>query len=117
MEVRPSETPIGIPIGADARAAVVIGGNDAVLAAYSLGIETPGETMKHQRDLRDHPPSACPKCYPSGTTSIRCHVVPGRWLTLYVMNALGIAYEWFGSCSAANCLVDAFYDRFYAEGR
>ncbi|PJC74311.1 MAG: hypothetical protein CO013_04840, partial [Syntrophobacterales bacterium CG_4_8_14_3_um_filter_58_8] len=71
-----------------------MGGNDAVLAAYSLGIEAPGETV-NVNGTCEITLVCLPKCYPSRNYNIRCHVVPGRWLTLYVMNALGLAYEWF----------------------
>jgi xylulokinase len=90
---------------------VVIGGNDAVLAAYSLGIETPGETMNINGTC-EITLVCLPKCYPSRNYNIRCHVVPGRWLTLYVMNALGIAYEWFRKLFCNELSADAFYEDF-----
>ena len=65
-----------------------------MLAAYSLGIEAPGETM-NVNGTCEITLVCLPKCYPSRNYNIRCHAVSGRWLTLYVMNALGVAYEWF----------------------
>jgi sugar (pentulose or hexulose) kinase len=90
---------------------VVIGGNDAVLAAYSLGIEAPGETMNINGTC-EITLVCLPKCYPSRNYNIRCHVVPGRWLTLYVMNALGVAYEWFRKLFCNELSADAFYEDF-----
>ena len=90
---------------------VVIGGNDAVLAAYSLGIETPGETM-NVNGTCEITLVCLPKCYPSRNYNIRCHVVSGRWLTLYVMNALGVAYEWFRKLFCSELSPDAYYGDF-----
>lgn len=90
---------------------VVIGGNDAVLAAYSLGIEAPGETM-NVNGTCEITLVCLPRCTPSPSYNIRCHVVPGRWLTLYVMNALGVAYEWFRHLFCSEMTVDAYYGDF-----
>jgi sugar (pentulose or hexulose) kinase len=90
---------------------VVIGGNDAVLAAYSLGIETPGETV-NVNGTCEITLVCLPKCYPSRNYNIRCHVVSGRWLTLYVMNALGVAYEWFRKMFCNELSPEAYYGDF-----
>ena len=90
---------------------VVIGGNDAALAAYSLGIEAPGETM-NVNGTCEITLVCLPKCYPSRNYNIRCHAVPGRWLTLYVMNALGVAYEWFRKLFCGEMSVEAYYGEF-----
>jgi sugar (pentulose or hexulose) kinase len=90
---------------------VVIGGNDAVLAAYSLGIEAPGATL-NVNGTCEITLVCLPKCIPSPTYNIRCHVVPDRWLTLYVMNALGLAYEWFRKLFCSEWAPDAFYGEF-----
>ena len=89
----------------------MIGGNDAVLAAYSLGIEEPGETMNINGTC-EITLVCLPKCYPSRNYNIRCHAVPGRWLTLYVMNALGVAYEWFRKLFCSEMSSEAFYGDF-----
>jgi xylulokinase len=90
---------------------VVIGGNDAVLAAYSLGIEAPGATM-NVNGTCEITLVCLPKCIPSRNYNIRCHVVPGRWLTLYVMNALGFAYEWFRKLFCSEMSPDDYYGNF-----
>ena len=90
---------------------VVIGGNDAVLAAYSLGIVEPGQTM-NVNGTCEITLVCLPKCYPSQNYNIRCHAVPGRWLTLYVMNALGVAYEWFRRLFCREMSAEAFYGEF-----
>jgi len=93
---------------------VVIGGNDAVLAAYSLGIKDPGETININGTC-EITLVCLPKCYPSRNYNIRCHAVPGRWLTLYVMNALGVAYEWFRKIFCSEMSSDAFYGAFMSK--
>ncbi len=90
---------------------VVIGGNDAVLAAYSLGIQEPGEAV-NVNGTCEITLVCLPKCYPSRNYNIRCHVVPDRWLTLYVMNALGVAYEWFRSLFCSEMSSEHFYTVF-----
>ena len=90
---------------------VVIGGNDAVLAAYALGIEAPGQAM-NVNGTCEITLVCLPKCYPSPNYNIRCHVVDGRWLTLYVMNALGVAYEWFRKLFCGEMPSDVYYGEF-----
>ncbi len=94
--------------------AVVIGGNDAVLAAYSLGIETPGQAM-NVNGTCEITLVCLPQCHPSPNYNIRCHVAEDRWLTLYVMNALGIAYEWFRRLFCGEMPAAAFYGEFLPQ--
>ncbi|MCG8512037.1 MAG: hypothetical protein MI741_22710 [Rhodospirillales bacterium] len=90
---------------------VVIGGNDAVLAAYSVGVREPGDIMNVN--------GTCvitlvclPRCLHSRNYNVRTHVIPGRWLTLYVMNAGGIAFEWFRTVYCSEMSPDEFYGNF-----
>jgi sugar (pentulose or hexulose) kinase len=101
-------------LGLTREPAVVIGGNDAVLAAYSLGIEEPGETMNINGTC-EITLVCLPRCYPSLNYNIRCHAVPGRWLTLYVMNALGVAYEWFRRLFCGEMTFETFYGSFLPD--
>jgi xylulokinase len=93
---------------------VVIGGNDAVMAAYSLDIVSPGETMNINGTC-EITLVCLPKCCPSRNYNIRCHAVPGRWLTLYVMNALGVAYEWFRKLFCSEMCPEAYYGDFMPQ--
>ena len=90
---------------------VVIGGNDAVLAAYSLGIEEPGDIV-NVNGTCEITLVCLSKCYPSKNYNIRCHVIPNRWLTLYVMNALGMAYEWFRTLFCSHMSEEEYFTRF-----
>ena len=75
---------------------VLCGGNDAVLAALSGGLTTPGDindingTCEITNVCVDHPLS-------SPSFNIRCHVIPNYWVTFFVLNAGGKALEWFHS--------------------
>ena len=80
---------------------VLCGGNDAVLAALSGGLTEPGDiniisgTCDIANVCTDRPIS-------SPDFNVRCHVVPGRWLTFFVLNAGGEALDWFHASPAAS---------------
>jgi sugar (pentulose or hexulose) kinase len=90
---------------------VVIGGNDAVLAAYSVGVRNPGEVM-NVNGTCEITLVCLPECFSSKNYNVRTHVIPGRWLTLYVMNAGGTALEWFRSLFCSEMTPDDFYRGF-----
>ncbi|MGP8248139.1 MAG: xylulokinase [Bryobacteraceae bacterium] len=90
---------------------VLCGGNDAVLAALSGGITEPGDisdvcgTCEITSVCLDEPLS-------SPNFNIRCHAIPGRWITLFVMNTGGKALEWFHSVFCAGMTEQHFYDQY-----
>lgn len=94
--------------------AVVIGGNDAVLAAFSAGVQEPGEVI-NVNGTCEITLVCLPRCYPSTQYNIRAHVIPDRWLTLYVMNAGGKAYEWFKSMFCSEMSDEQFYGDFVGQ--
>ncbi len=91
--------------------AVVAGGNDAVLAALSGGMQKPGEisnvcgTCEITYVCLDHPVA-------SPNFNIRCHVVPQRWVTFFVLNTGGKALEWFHGVFCAGMREQSFYDEY-----
>ncbi len=90
---------------------VVIGGNDASLAAYSIGITEPGDYVDVTGTCEIS--MVClEKCYPSTKYNVRAHVVPNRWVTLYVMNAEGKAFEWFHSVFCRDMTAKQYYEEF-----
>jgi len=89
----------------------VIGGNDAVLAAYSVGISQPGEVI-NVNGTCEITLVCLPRCFPSGNYNVRAHVIPARWLTLYVMNAGGKAYEWFQNVFCSEMGSEQFFSEF-----
>jgi len=93
---------------------VVIGGNDAVLAAYSVGIKEPGDVI-NVNGTCEISLVCLPHCYPSKNYNIRAHVIPDRWLTLYVMNAEGKAFEWFRNLFCRDMSADDFYETFMPQ--
>ena len=93
---------------------VLIGGNDAVLAAYSVGVREPGEIV-NVNGTCEISLVCLPQCLPSPHYNIRTHVVPDRWLTLHVMNAGGKALEWFKSVFCSEMTDEQFYDAFVPQ--
>jgi len=90
---------------------VLIGGNDAVLAAYSVGVQDPGDII-NVNGTCEISLICLPKCLPSLNYNIRAHVLPGRWLTLHVMNAGGKALEWFKGVFCSELTDEAFFNDF-----
>jgi len=102
---------IALELGLTREPAVVIGGNDAVLAAYSVGVKDPGEVI-NVNGTCEITLVCLPKCLSSKNYNVRTHVIPGRWLTLYVMNAGGTALEWFRNLFCSEMTVDDFHRHF-----
>ncbi len=90
---------------------VIIGGNDAVLAAYSVDINRPGDII-NVNGTCEITLVCLPRCLPSVQYNIRAHAVPGKWLTLYVMNAGGKALEWFHHLFCSEMAPEQFYGDF-----
>jgi len=95
-------------LGMKKEPAVVIGGNDAVLAAYSVGIQNPGDVI-NVNGTCEITLVCLSECISSKNYNVRAHVIPGRWLTLYVMNAGGSALEWFRDLFCSEMGADDFY--------
>ena len=93
---------------------VLIGGNDAVLAAYSVGVREPGEIV-NVNGTCEITLVCLPRCLPSPHYNIRAHVLPDRWLTLHVMNAGGKALEWFKNVFCSEMTDEQFYDSFIPQ--
>ena len=91
--------------------AVLIGGNDAVLAAFSVGIREPGEIFNINGTC-EITMVCLAECFPSRNYNIRTHVIPGRWFSFYVMNAGGKALEWFKNLFCIEMTEAEFYADF-----
>jgi xylulokinase len=98
-------------LGLKKEPAVVIGGNDAVLAALSVGIEQPGDIL-NVNGTCEITLVCLPRCIPSPDYNVRTHVIQGRWLTLYVMNAGGAALEWFRTLFCREIALEEFHRQF-----
>ncbi len=101
-------------LGLRRRPDVLIGGNDAVLAAYSVGIQDPGDII-NVNGTCEISLVCLPKCLPSLNYNVRAHVLPGRWLTLHVMNAGGKALEWFKSVFCSELSDNDFFGNFLPQ--
>ena len=88
---------------------VLCGGNDAVLAALSGGLTAPGDinnisgTCEITSVCVDHPVS-------SPNFNVRCHVIPNRWVTFFVLNTGGKALEWFHAVFCRDMSRDQFFN-------
>jgi sugar (pentulose or hexulose) kinase len=102
---------LAMELGLTKEPPVVIGGNDAVLAAYSVGVQEPGEAI-NVNGTCEITLVCLPGCFSSRNYNVRNHVIPGRWLTLYVMNAGGTALEWFRTLFCSEMTIEAFHRHF-----
>jgi sugar (pentulose or hexulose) kinase len=101
-------------LGLPRDAVVLCGGNDAVLSALSAGIVENGDIN-----------NVCGTCEitsvcldsPAGSPNfnIRCHAIPGRWLTFFILNTGGKALEWFHSVFCHDLTESQFYDSYIPE--
>ena len=98
---------LGLPRGGT----VLCGGNDATLAALSGGLVEPGDiniisgTCDIANVCTDRPVA-------SPNFNVRCHVIPGRWLTFFVLNAGGEALEWFRRVACSELSDSQFYEEY-----
>ncbi len=98
-------------LGLPSDCVVLCGGNDATLAAVSGGITEPGDVsiISGTCDIVSvctNRPIASPEF------NLRCHVIPGRWLTFYVLNAGGEGLEWFRRVFCRELDADTFYETY-----
>ena len=101
-------------LGLEKEPAVLIGGNDAVLAAYSVGIKEAGDII-NVNGTCEITLVCLDRCLASANYNVRAHVLPNRWLTLHVMNAGGKALEWFRSLFCSELSTEQFYNEFVSQ--
>ncbi len=95
--------PPGIP--------VLMGGNDAMCAALTGGVTREGAVL----DICGTCEIICvglAEALPDSQYNVRCHVIPGLWSTLYVLNTGGKALEWFHQNFCREMAADVFYSSF-----
>ena len=93
---------------------VLIGGNDAVLAAFSGDIIHPGE-ISNINGTCEITATCVDSCIPSPNYNIRTQVLQGLWLTFFVLNTGGKALEWFHSNFCPDIEPDVFYNDYLNE--
>jgi sugar (pentulose or hexulose) kinase len=98
-------------LGLPRDAVVLCGGNDAALAAWSGGLSEPGDaniisgTTDIANVCTDEPVA-------SRDYNVRAHVVPGRWLTFFVLNTGGVALDWFRRLFCRELSAEDFYGQY-----
>ena len=101
-------------LGLPRDAVVLCGGNDASLAALSGGLSDPGDAniISGTTDIAN----VCTE-RPIATRdfNVRCHVIPGRWLTFFVLNTGGMAYDWFWRNFCRELSADDFYGSYLPD--
>jgi xylulokinase len=106
--VGPVTDDVAAELGLPSRPVVLCGGNDAVLAALSGGLTAPGDVnlISGTCDIA----SVCTdRPLASPHFNVRCHVLPGRWLTFFVLNTGGEALGWFRRTFCTDLGEDDFY--------
>lgn len=113
---------VAAELGLPSDCTILAGGNDATLAALSGGLTEPGDiniicgTCEIINVCFDHPIG-------SPNFNVRCHAIPGRWLSFFVLNTGGKALEWFYKNFCRDMSEQAFYtdyipgvlDAFFAD--
>lgn len=98
---------LGLPAGVR----VLCGGNDAVLASLAAGLTEPGDV-----GIAGGTTDIATTCVNTPLTSLafnlRAHVVPGRWLTFFVLNTGGKALDWFRGVFCREMDAREFYGDF-----
>jgi len=109
QEVGKIDTDVAKLLGLPETCKVLCGGNDAVLSAFSAGISKPGDilfisgTCDIMMVCLDNPRG-------SAEYNIRSHILPGLWMTLFVLNTGGKSLEWFHSVFCCEMTTDQFYN-------
>jgi xylulokinase len=102
---------VAAELGLPREAIVLCGGNDATLAAYSGGLHEPGDaniisgTCDIANVCTDQPVA-------SREFNVRAHVLPGRWLTFFVLNTGGAALDWFHRTFCRELDADTFFGEY-----
>ncbi len=98
-------------VGLSTTCKVLCGGNDAVLSAFSAGINKPGDVL-HISGTCDIMMVCLDKPVGSAGYNIRSHILPGLWMTLFVLNTGGKSLEWFHSVFCNEMTDEQFYNEY-----
>ena len=101
-------------LGLPPDAVVLCGGNDASLAAWSGGLSEPGDAniISGTTDIAN---VCTERPVASREFNVRCHVLPDRWLTFFVLNTGGVAYDWFWRTFCRELSAEDFYAVYLPE--
>jgi len=90
---------------------VLCGGNDAVLTTLSTGLTNPGDICT-TNGTTDITMVILNKPLRSREFNIRCHVLPGLWVTFFVLNTGSIAYDWFHREFCKEMSLEDYYNQY-----
>jgi xylulokinase len=90
---------------------VLCGGNDATLAALSGGVTQSG-TINNVCGTCEITSVCLDQPVASPNFNVRCHILPGHWLTFFILNTGGKALEWFHSVFCADMPENSFYQEY-----
>ena len=90
---------------------VLCGGNDAVLATLSTDLIRPGD-ISTTNGSTDITMVILDKPLRSREFNIRCHVLPGLWVTFFVLNTGSIAFDWFYHEFCREMSIDEYYESY-----
>ena len=90
---------------------VLCGGNDAVLATLSTDLIKPGD-ISTTNGSTDITMVILDKPLRSREFNIRCHVLPGLWVTFFVLNTGSIAFDWFHREFCREMSIDDYYEKY-----
>jgi sugar (pentulose or hexulose) kinase len=117
-QLRHSFAPVGVvkrevanQLGLPADCVVLCGGNDAVLATLSSDLVKPGD-ISTTNGTTDITLVILDKPLRSREFNIRCHVLPGLWVTFFVLNTGSIAYDWFHREFCREMSIDDYYQKY-----
>ena len=93
---------------------VLMGGNDVACADLSVGLYEQGKVVDILGTCEIlttclETPIASPR------HNIRCHVIPGRWITMFVLNTAGEAFKWFANVFCRDMSLESFFKEFLPE--
>ncbi len=93
---------------------VLMGGNDVACADLSVGLSEQGKIVDILGTCE-----ILTTCLETPIVSprhnIRCHVIPGRWITMFVLNTGGEAFKWFANVFCRDMSLDSFFKDFLPQ--
>lgn len=93
---------------------VLMGGNDVACADLSVGTHEEGKIVDILGTC-EILTTCLARPIPSPRHNIRAHVIPGRWITMFVLNTGGEAFNWFARVFCKDLSLDEFFKEFLPE--
>jgi len=101
--------PVADELGVPRDCTVLCGGNDAVLACLSGGVTEPGD-ISNIHGTCEITAVCLDAAMAAPGFNVRCHVIPNRWMTFFVLNTGGQALEWFHTVFCRDMTAEDFFN-------